>query len=54
MGKIILTSEKLSKLQEIIEKNLEALKRAQFEKEDVRKQISGIIVNHFKKYLGIF
>ena len=54
MGKIILTTEKLAKLELIIEKNLEALKQAQLDKKEVRKQISKIIVNHFKKYLGIF
>ena len=54
MSKIILTPEKLNKLQEIIEKNLEALKQAHFDEPEVRVQISKIIVNRFKKYLGIF
>jgi len=51
--KIILKPEDLRELQAIIEKNLRALSQAQFEKESTRKQISEIIVNHFKKYLGI-
>ena len=54
MGKIILTPEKLDKLQEIIVQNLEALKQAHFSDEEVRIQISRIIVSRFKKYLGIF
>ena len=54
MSKIILTPEKLNKLQEIIEKNLEALKQAHFDEPEVRVQISKIIVARFKKYLGIF
>jgi len=54
MGKIVLTPEKLDKLQEIIESNLEALKQARFEENEVRVQISRIIVSRFKKYLGIF
>ena len=54
MGKIVLTPEKLDKLQEIIESNLEALKQASFEENEVRVQISRIIVSRFKKYLGIF
>jgi len=54
MGKIVLTPEKLDKLQEIIVQNLEALKQAHFGEEGVRVQISKIIVNRFKKYLGIF
>ena len=54
MSKIILTPEKLNKLQEIIEKNLEALKQAHFDEPEVRVQISKIIVSRFKKYLGIF
>jgi len=54
MGKIILTPEKLDKLQEIIESNLEALRQAHFEEKEVRVQISKIIVSRFKKYLGIF
>ena len=54
MGKIILTPKKLDKLQEIIESNLEALSQAHFSEKEVRKQISGIIVSRFKKYLGIF
>jgi len=53
MGKIILTTEKLDKLQELIEQNLEALKQAHFDEPEVRAQISKIIVNRFKKYLGI-
>jgi hypothetical protein len=53
MGKIILTSEKLLKLQEIIEMNLEALSQAQYSKPEVRIQISTIIMKQFKKYLGI-
>ncbi len=54
MGKIILTPERLDKLQEIIESNLDALKQARFEEKEVRIQISKIIVSRFKKYLGIF
>ena len=54
MGKIILTQEKLDKLQEIIVQNLEALQQAHFSEPEVRVQISKIIVNRFKKYLGIF
>ena len=54
MGKIVLTPEKLNKLQEIIESNLEALAQAHFSNKEVRKQISDIIVSRFKKYLGIF
>ena len=54
MGKIILTQEKLDKLQEIIVQNLEALQQDHFSETEVRVQISKIIVNRFKKYLGIF
>jgi hypothetical protein len=54
MGKIILTQEKLDKLQEIIVQNLEALQQDHFSEPEVRVQISKIIVNRFKKYLGIF
>ena len=54
MGKIILTPESLEELQKIIVKNLEALSQAHFDKEEIRKQISEIIVSRFKKYLGIF
>ena len=54
MGKIILTPESLEELQKIIVKNLEALNQAHFGEVEVRVQISKIIVNRFKKYLGIF
>ena len=54
MGKIILTPEHLEKLKDIIESNLEALKQAHFGEEEVRAQISKIIVARFKKHLGIF
>jgi len=54
MGKIILTPESLDKLQEIIVTNLKALSQARYNEEEVREQISKIIVSRFKKYLGIF
>ena len=54
MGKIILTPEKLDKLREIIESNLEALHQARFEEKEVRIQISKIIVSRFKSYLKIY
>ena len=53
MGKIILTTEKLDQLELIIEQTLDALSQAHLDKEEVRKQISKIIVNRFKKHLGI-
>ena len=54
MGKIVLNKEKLAKLQEIIEAQLEALQQAHFGKEEVRKQISKIIISRFKNYLKIY
>ena len=54
MGKIILTPQSLKELQNIIEKQLEALQQAHFDNEEVRKQISQIIVSQFKKYLKIY
>ena len=54
MGKIILTPESLEELQKIIEMNLEALSQAHFGEKEVRKTIGKIIVNRFKKHLGIF
>ena len=54
MGKIILTPESLEELQKIIVTNLEALSQAHFNQEEVRVQISKIIVSRFKKHLGIF
>jgi hypothetical protein len=53
MGKITLNKENLDKLQEIIEAQLEALQQAHFGKEEVRKQISKIIITRFKKSMGI-
>jgi hypothetical protein len=52
--KIILNKEKLDKLQEIIEGQLEALQQAHFGKEEVRKQISQIIISRFKSFLKIY
>ena len=52
--KIILNKEKLDKLQEIIEGQLEALQQAHFGKEEVRKQITQIIISRFKSYLKIY
>jgi len=54
MGKITLNKERLDKLQEIIEAQLQALQQAHFGKEEVRKQISKIIISQFKKYLKIY
>ena len=54
MGKIILTPQSLKELQNIIEKQLEALQQAHFDNEEVRKQISQIVVSQFKKYLKIY
>ena len=54
MGKIILTPQSLEELQNIIETQLNAMKLARFEHEEVRKTIGIIIVSQFKKYLKIF
>ena len=54
MGKIILTLESLEKLQEIIEKQLNAMKLAHFDNSEVRKTIGKIIVAQFKSYLKIY
>ena len=54
MGKIILTPQSLKELQNIIEKQLEALQQAHFGKEEVRKQITQIIISRFKSYLKIY
>ena len=54
MGKIILTPESLVELQKIIEIQLNAMKLAHFDNEEVRRTIGVIIVNQFKKYLKIF
>jgi len=54
MGKIILTPRSLEELQNIIEKQLDAMKLAHFDNKEVRKTIGKIIVNQFKKYLKIF
>ena len=54
IGKIILTPQSLEELQTIIERQLDAMKLAHFEHEEVRKTISKIIVSQFKKYLKIF
>ena len=54
MGKITLNKENLNKLQEIIEAQLQAFQQAHFGKEEVRKQISKIIISQFKKYLKIY
>jgi hypothetical protein len=51
MKEIILSEESLEELQKIIVKNLEALKQAHYNEEEVRVQISKIIVSRFKKYL---
>ena len=39
---------------EIIEGQLEALQQAHFGKEEVRKQISQIIISRFKSFLKIY
>ena len=54
MGKIILTPQSLEELQNIIEKQLEALQQAHFDNEEVRKTIGKIIINQFKRYLKIY
>ena len=54
MGKIVLNTEKLDKLQEIIERQLDAMKLAHFDHEEVRKTISKIIISQFKRYLKIY
>jgi hypothetical protein len=54
MGKIILTPQSLEELQNIIEKQLDAMKLAKFEHAEVRRTIGVIIVSQFKKYLKIF
>jgi hypothetical protein len=54
MGKIVLNKERLDKLQEIIERQLDAMKLAHFEHEEVRKTISRIIISQFKRYLKIY
>ena len=54
MGKIVLNTERLDKLKEIIERKLDAMKLAHFEHKEVRKTIGKIIVSQFKKYLKIF
>ena len=54
MGKIILTPESLVELQKIIETQLNAMKLARFEHEEVRKTIGKIIISRFKSYLKIY
>ena len=54
MGKIILTPQSLEELQTIIERQLDAMKLAHFEHEEVRKTISKIIISQFKRYLKIY
>jgi len=54
MGKIVLNTERLDKLQEIIEAQLEALQQAHFDNKEVRKTIGKIIISQFKKYLKIY
>ena len=54
MGKIVLNTERLDKLQEIIERQLDAMKLAHFDNEEVRKTIGKIIINQFKRYLKIY
>ena len=54
MGKIVLNKEKLDKLQEIIEVQLDAMKLAHFDNEEVRKTIGKIIISRFKSYLKIY
>ena len=49
-----INKEKLDKLQEIIEKQLDAMKLAHFDNEEVRKTIGKIIINQFKRYLKIY
>ena len=54
MGKIVLNKERLDKLQEIIEVQLDAMKLAHFDNEEVRKTIGKIIISRFKSYLKIY
>ena len=51
MGKIILTPQSLEELQTIIERQLDAMKLAHFEHEEVRKTISKIIYCIFIKHM---
>jgi len=54
MGKFVLKPEHLVKLQSLIERNLDGFSRGEFEREEVRKTVSKVIVSQFKNYLKIY
>tara|TARA_R110002020_G_scaffold72329_3_gene186244 strand:+ start:86 stop:250 length:165 start_codon:yes stop_codon:yes gene_type:complete len=54
MGKIVLNKENLEKLEKIIENNLNGFSRGEFEKEEVRKTVTKVIISQFKNYLRIY
>jgi hypothetical protein len=54
MGKIVLTKDNLEKLEKIIENNLNGFKRGEFQKEEVRKTVTKVILSQFKNYLKVY